>query len=198
MPVESNKEILLGTIGYHLLSNHSIGPILAEPLREQTWAEKVDVQEMNWGPIAIVQKFETGDVNYKRVVFLTAIERIGRKLGEVTVFKWGGRLPSEKDIQACVGDAVTGVISSENLLIIGEHFGIWPDEVYLFDVEPGIEKAGIELTPEVSKQVPYYFNKLEELCLHGKCEGVSIVEIYGDEIMDNNINGYQKSIWQSN
>ena len=198
VPVVSNKDILLGTIGYHLLANHSIGPILIDQIRNLPWASQVDLQEMNWGPIAIVQKFESGEVNYDRVVFLTAIERIHRKIGEVTVYKWGGRLPSQEDIQACIGDAVTGVISAENLLIIGEHFKIWPDEVFLFDVEPGPERAGIELSKELQEKIPFYFDKLEQLCLSGNCQDVQTETIYGNEIMDKKYSNHTDRVWKSN
>ena len=194
----SNKNILLGTIGYHLLANHSIGPILIDQIRSLPWTQQVDIQEMNWGPIAIVQKFESSEANYDRVVFLTAIERFHRNIGEATIFKWGGRLPSQQDIQACVGDAVTGVISAENLLIIGEHFGIWPNEVYLFDVEPGPETAGIELSSELQEKVPFYFEKLEQLCLSGYSHGDKIETIYGDEIMNRKFSDHTNSVWKSN
>ena len=86
--MESSNEILLGTIGYHLLANHSIGPLLIDGISKLDWTQdNIDVEEMNWGPIAIVQKFQTGDVNYKRVVFLTALERIHRKTGDLTIYK---------------------------------------------------------------------------------------------------------------
>lgn len=181
--MESNKKILLGTIGYHLLGNHSIGPILLDKIKEQSWAQEVDVQEMNWGPIAIVQQFQTNKHKYDRVVFFTAIERDGREIGEYTIYKWGGRQPSNTDVQACVGDAVTGVISAENLLIIGEHFGIWPKEVYLFDVQPGPEQAGETLTPEVGVHVTDYLLRMGKLCHEGIHPSDKIDILYGDEIM---------------
>ncbi len=198
MESSKQKDILLGSIGYHLLANHSIGPLLIEDIRKQSWSPRIDVQEMNWGPIAIVQKFESGEVNYKRIVFLTAIEREHRKIGDATIFRWGGRLPSEADIQACVGDAVTGVISAENLLIIGEHFKIWPEEVYLYDVEPGPEQAGIELTSELKAKISIYYEQLKELCLTGKVEGIDMISLYGDILMEKNLTDLDKNVWQSN
>lgn len=179
----SNKNILLGTIGYHNLANHSIGPILAERIKSLDWAAKVDVEEMNWGPIAIVQGFQSKDWVYDRIVFLTAIERKNREVGELTVYKWGGGKPSDRDIQACIGDAVTGVISAENLLIIGEHFEIWPEEVYLVDVEPGPEQAGTTLTVELTERVMEYFQLLEKLCLQGLANIEDYQVLYGDQIM---------------
>ena len=160
------NNILIGTVGYHLLRNHSVGPILLPQLNAKTWNDKVVVEEMNWGPIAIVQYFQTLDTPFDRVVFLVAIERAEREIGDISVYQWLGKLPDEKQIQACVGDAATGVISVENLLVIGEFFKIWPKEVYLVDVEPGEEQAGEHLTKEVKDKIPEILRILEELTLN--------------------------------
>lgn len=161
------NNILIGTVGYHLLRNHSVGPILLPQLNEMAWNDKVAIEEMNWGPIAIVQYFQTLEIPFDRVIFLVALERPERKVGDISVYQWLGKLPDEKQIQACVGDAATGVISVENLLVIGEFFKIWPKEVFLVDVEPGFEQAGEHLTPEVEAKVPEILRILEELTQDG-------------------------------
>ncbi len=124
--MESNKKVLIGTVGYQLLGNHSIGPNLLPQLQSNKWPEGVVVDEMNWGPIAVVQYLESLETPFDRVVFLVAIERAHRKIGDISLYQWKGGLPDDKQIQACVGDAATGVISVENLLVIGEHFKVWP------------------------------------------------------------------------
>lgn len=176
--------ILIGTIGYHNLRNHSIGPALLPQLQNMDWPDGIELEEMNWGPIAIVQKFQSLQVPYRRVIFLAAIERPGRPIGEMDVFKWMGRLPDEEMIQACIGDAVTGVISSENLLIIGEHFKIWPDEVYLVDVEPGPEEAGAEFTPEVNNIIPDILSTIHTLATTNQPELINFKLLYGDALMN--------------
>jgi Ni,Fe-hydrogenase maturation factor len=178
------KKILIGTVGYHNLGNHSLGPALLPMLEKMSWPRNVEVEEMNWGPIAIVQKFQTLDIPYDRVVLLAAIERPGRNIGDVDVFRWMGRLPDEEMIQACVGDAVTGVISVENLLIIGEHFKIWPAETFIVDVEPGPEKAGVEFTNEVQGAVPIIIDTIRQLCVAGNAAVMVYDEIYGDTLTD--------------
>lgn len=167
MPVVLSN-ILIGTVGYHLLRNHSVGPILLPQLKSKSWNGKVTIEEMNWGPIAIVQYFQTLKIPFDRVIFLVAIERVERKIGDIYVYRWMGQLPDEKQIQACVGDAATGVISVENLLVIGEFFKIWPKEVFLVDVEPGPEQAGEHLTDEVKVKIPEILRILEELTLDGE------------------------------
>ncbi len=145
------KKVFIGTVGYHNLSNHSIGPALLPQLQEMNWAPVVEVDELNWGPIAIVQKFQALPKAYDRVVLLAAIERQGRNIVEITVYKWLGKLPDEELIQRCIGDAVTGVISVENLLIAGEYFKIWTGETFVVDVEPGPEQAGENFTEEMQQ-----------------------------------------------
>lgn len=183
-PFGDEGNVLIGTIGYHNLRNHSIGPALLPQLQKMKWPHGIDLEEMNWGPIAIVQKFQSLHVPYRRVIFLAAIERPWRSIGEMDVFKWMGRLPDQEMIQACIGDAVTGVISSENLLIIGEHFKIWPDEVYLVDVEPGPEEAGAEFTPEVNNIIPDILRTIYTLATTDQPELINFKQLHGDALMN--------------
>lgn len=179
-----NKRILIGTVGYQLLGNHSIGPVLLTQIQNLDWPGGVVVEEMNWGPIAIVQYFEALEVPFDRIIFLVALERQHRTMGEVTLFQWKGRLPSETQIQACVGDAATGVISVENLLVIGEFFKIWPAEVFLVDVEPGKENSGEHLTPEVVQKIPEILRILEHLAINGAGKVGEIKPLYGNLLFE--------------
>lgn len=183
--MESNKKILIGSIGYHNLSNHSVGPNLMPVLKEMDWPEEVELDEMNWGPIAIVQQFETMAEPYDRVVILTALHQEIRQVGDITIHKWAGGLPSEENIQARIGDAVTGVISVDNLLIIGEYFKIWPKEVYVIDVEPGPEKAGPELEGAVQEKVDEIIALVKRVSRDGFHENSKLSFIFGHSPIEN-------------
>ncbi len=182
--MELNNKVLIGTVGYQLLGNHSIGPNLLPQLQAINWPEGVVVDEMNWGPIAVIQYLESLETAFDRVVFLVAIERAHRKIGEISLYQWKGELPDDKQIQACVGDAATGVISVENLLVIGEHFKVWPKEVYLIDVEPGMEIAGEQFTKNVTAQVPKILELTRQIALNGIDESMKILELRGDTLFD--------------
>lgn len=184
MRVGLSKRVLIGTVGYQLLGNHSVGPNLLPQLQTINWPEGVVVDEMNWGPIAVIQYLESLEKPFDRVVFLVAIERAHRKIGEISLYKWMGGLPDDKQIQACVGDAATGVISVENLLVIGEHFKVWPKEVYLIDVEPGMEIAGEQFTKNVTAKVPRILELIRQIALNGLVENMKILELKGDKLFD--------------
>lgn len=180
---EKQQRTLIGTIGYHNLGNHSIGPLLFSMLAAMDWPEHVQVEEMNWGPIAIVQSFQALERPYEKVILLAAMQKPGRNIGDITVFKWiGDQLPDTAEIQARVGDAVTGVISLDNLLVIGEYFKIWPQEVYVVDVEPGPEKAGTGLTEEVATAVPDVIRQLKTIADGHPVHQGKIEYLYGDKL----------------
>lgn len=178
------KNVFIGTVGYHNLCNHSIGSALLPQLQKMSWPPGVDVDELNWGPIAIVQKFQAFPTAYDRVILLSAIERPDRNIGDITIFKWEGKLPDEEMIQRCIGDAVTGVISVENLLIIGEYFKIWPGETFFVDVEPGPEQAGEDFTEEMQQAIPDLILTLQHFSGSDKTELINFKQLYGDTLIE--------------
>lgn len=184
VPVGLNKKTLVGTVGYHILGNHSMPPTLYPHLQQLSLPDYVKVDELNWGPVAVVQMFEAEAPPFERVVILCAIEREERNIGEITIYQWKGGLPDEEQIQACVGDAATGVISVENLLVIGEYFKVWKDEVYLIDVEPGPEVAGEQLTSEMEEQIPNILSLVRQLATGELDEEVDLKHLFGDKIFE--------------
>ena len=85
---------------------------------------------------------------YGRIVLFASVER-GREPGEVSCYRWPGDLPDAEEIQQRVGEAVMGVISLDNLLIIGGHFGVFPPDVVVVEVEPEETGWGADFTPRV-------------------------------------------------
>lgn len=182
--MESNKKTLIGTVGYHILGNHSMPPMLFQDLQNLSLPDHIKVDELNWGPVAVVQMFEAENPPFEKVIILCAVERKGRVIGQIDVFKWMGKLPDEEQIQACVGDAATGVISVENLLVIGEYFKVWKDEVYLVDVEPGPEVAGEQWTQEMQDAIPDIISTIKRLALGGVDDEMKLNFLQGNTIFN--------------
>jgi hypothetical protein len=87
-------------------------------------------------------------------------------------------------IQRCIGDAVTGVISVENLLIIGEYFKIWNGETFVVDVEPGPEEAGEHFTEEMQQAIPDLILTLQNLSNAESTEMINFKPLYGDTLIE--------------
>ena len=132
---------IIGIVGYYgFVRGYPLGPELMERLRALPWPSGVDIREMNWGPVAIVQDFQASDDKPERVVLVGSLDR-GLATGTVSCRRWVGGLLDVSVVQRRMFEAVTGVISLDNLLVIGAHFGVWP--LSTFTVELQWPEAGI-------------------------------------------------------
>jgi hypothetical protein len=132
---------IIGIVGYYgFVRGYPLGPELMERLRALPWPSGVDIREMNWGPVAIVQDFQASDDKPERVVLVGALDR-GLATGTVSCRRWAGGILEVSAVQRRMFEAVTGVISLDNLLVIGAHFGVWPAST--FTVELQWPEAGI-------------------------------------------------------
>ncbi len=128
--------VAIGLVGYYqFIRGYPLGPELRERLDGLAAPGcEVTIHEMNWGPIPIVQDFQASPVRYDRVVLIGAVDR-GREAGAVTPRLWLGGALEVMAVQNRVFEAVTGIISLDNLLVIGAHFGIWPKELVVIEVQ---------------------------------------------------------------
>ncbi len=127
--------ILIGIVGYYqFIRGYPLGPELMERLQAGPWPDGISIKELNWGPIAIVQDFQASAEKYDRVILVGAVDR-GLAPGTVSCHSWAGGVLDPLAVQRRVFEAVTGVISLDNLLIIGAHFGVWPEELITVEAQ---------------------------------------------------------------
>ncbi|HEV2072140.1 MAG TPA: hydrogenase maturation protease [Thermomicrobiales bacterium] len=129
------RHVLIAGVGYPFLRDLSIGPVLVEGLRQLEWPAGIEVDDWSFNPIAIVQRMEERSEPYDRIVFLSGVER-GREPGRVYRYRWQGELPDAEEIQERIGEAVMGVISLDNLLVVCQHFKVLPPDVIVVEIEP--------------------------------------------------------------
>ena len=135
----SINKILIGIVGYSpVLDSYPLGPNLMNNLKERDWANiNVDVQNMTWSPIHVTQRLQENKLEFDRVV-LVGSKTISTNPGRVESYKWKSKKVDEIKIQERIFEGVTGVVSLENTLVIGDYFKIWPKEVFTVEVDlPG-------------------------------------------------------------
>lgn len=135
----SINKILIGIVGYSpVLDSYPLGPNLMNNLKERDWANiNVDVQNMTWSPIHVTQRLQENKLEFDRVV-LVGSKTISTNPGRVESYKWKSKKVDEIKIQERIFEGVTGVVSLENTLVIGDYFKIWPEEVFTVEVDlPG-------------------------------------------------------------
>jgi hypothetical protein len=118
--------VVVGIVGYYgFVRGYPLGPELMERLRALPWPAGTEIREMNWGPVAIVQDFQAAADKADRVVLVGALDR-GLDHGTVTCRRWVGGALDTSQVQQRMFEAVTGIISLDNLLVVGEQFQVWP------------------------------------------------------------------------
>ena len=148
--------VLVGGIGYRNLRDHSFGVLVVDALAGRGWPAEVSVEDVSYGPIAVVQRLEDDppDRRFDRAVIIAAVARPGRAPGTLSVYRWDRALPGADEIQTAVSEAVTGVIAVDNTLIVAEHFGVLPREVVVIEAQPADDEFGDELSDAVAAAFP--------------------------------------------
>jgi len=143
--------VLVGGVGYRFLRDNAVGVILTDQLAASA-TDEIEIEDLGYHPIGFIFNLQERPA-YDRIVLVAGIAR-GREPGTVTTYRWDHALPSPKEIQNRVSEAVTGTISLDNLLIITEAFGAFPDDVRVVEIEPADETWGEGFSPEVEAKLP--------------------------------------------
>lgn len=138
--------VLIAGVGYPYLRDLSVGPMLVPELQRLSWSTGIEVDDWSFNPIAIVQRMEERPSFYDRIVLVAGVER-GREPGHICCYRWQGELPDAEEIQDRIGESVMGVISLDNLLVVCQHFGVFPPDVIVIEIEPEDTGWGPGFTP---------------------------------------------------
>lgn len=137
--------ILLAGVGFPDLSDLSFGPKLVERLHDEPLPSGIQIENMSYGPIAVVHWFEEQPEGFERAIFFGA-EECGREPGTLDTYRWVPDSLSPERVQSAVEEAVTGVISLHNLLVIVHYFGGLPSDTSVVELEPEEREWGMELS----------------------------------------------------
>lgn len=157
--------VIVGSVGYPDLCDHSAGLAVVERLAERAWPEEVSCEDLSYGPIAVMQRFQDDPPErcFHRAIFVSGVSRPGRAPGTVTVYRWDRVLPSDEEVQRAVSDAVTGIIFVDNTVIVTGYFGVLPAEVVLVEIEPLLHEFGDTLSPPVAEVIGPVCERVAEL-----------------------------------
>lgn len=153
--------ILIAGVGYSHLSDLSFGPMLIEDLRQREWPEFVQIEDLSYGPIAVLQWFQDEPDRFDQAIFVGAMPRDGGLPGELRTYRWNPvELPPD-DVHARVAEGVTGIVSLENLLMIADYFDVLPATTLVIEIEPVEVEFGLELSPAGRRQLEEVRNVIE-------------------------------------
>src|SRR6516162_9211579 len=112
---------MIGIVGFTpVLDIFPLSSALVEELRRKLPSDgSIAIENMSWGPIHIVQRFQDSEAIRPERVVLVGAASVSTKPGRVQAYRWlGGKLPINAT-QERVYEAVTGIVDIENTLAIG-------------------------------------------------------------------------------
>ncbi len=162
---------LIAGVGYRNLRDLSAGNAVVDALLPLTWPPGVEVEDLSYGPMDVI--FRLREAHFARLCIVGAATELAVVPGQVHWRRWHYQPEPPAMIQERVAEAVTGVISLENLLVICAHFAALPPEVTVIEIAPGDDGWGDEFSPAVARSIADVVARLrEEYGIPGTSVGV--------------------------
>ncbi len=139
---------LIAGVGYRSLRDLSAGNAVVDALLPLAWPDGVEVEDLSYGPMDAI--FRLREARFDRLILVGAAARHGRVPGEAYRRRWHYDPEPPELVQDRVAEAVTGVISLDNLLVICAHFDALPPEVTVIEIEPEDDGWGEGFSPHVA------------------------------------------------
>jgi len=136
--------VLVGGVSELFQSDLDLGRLAIERLQVEALGPGVLVEELHYGAVAVAQRLE--DLRPGALVLVSAVVR-GQPAGTVARRRVQ---PPELDpgqVQAAVGDAVTGYVHPDLVVEIATALGVLPPRTVAVEVEPAVTGSGEGLSP---------------------------------------------------
>ncbi len=153
---------LIAGVGYRSLRDLSAANAVVDALLPLAWPDGVEVEDLSYGPMDVI--FRLREAHFARLIIVGAATGAVGLPGAVDRRRWHYEPEPPALIQARVAEAVTGVISLENLLVICAHFAALPPEVTVIEIAPEDDGWGDEFSPQVAGAIARVVARLREEC----------------------------------
>lgn len=139
--------IFVGGVSELFQSDLDVGRLAIDRLRDEAWGPGVVVEELHYGAVAVAQRLE--DVQPHVLVLVSAVAR-QRPVGTVERRRIYPPVLSQADLQAAVGDAVTGYVHVDLVIDVASGLGALPARTVSIEVEPERTSSGEGLSPSAT------------------------------------------------
>ncbi|MBA3783781.1 MAG: hypothetical protein H0X12_18280, partial [Nocardioides sp.] len=136
--------VFVGGVSELFQSDLDLGRLAIERLQAEAWGPGILIEEVHYGAVAVAQRLE--DIRPEVLVLVSAVRR-DRPVGTVERRRLDPPRLSPADLQAAVGDAVTGYVHVDLVIDVASGFGVLPARTVVVEVEPADTSSGEGLSP---------------------------------------------------
>lgn len=131
--------VLVGGVSELFQSDLDVGRLAVERLLGEDLGPDVLVEELHYGAVAVAQRLE--DIQPHTLVLVSAVVR-DRPPGSVVRTLVVPPVLSPEQLQAAVGDAVTGYVHVDLIIEVATGLGVLPSRTLTVEVEPEKTSSG--------------------------------------------------------
>jgi hypothetical protein len=131
--------VLVGGVSELFQRDLDLGRLAVERLQGENLGPGVMVEELHYGAVAVAQRLE--ELRPAVLVLVSAVRR-GRAPGTVARQRLDPPALSTAEVQAAVGDAVTGYVHPDLVVEIASALGVLPPRVVTVELEPEVVGPG--------------------------------------------------------
>lgn len=131
--------VLVGGVSELFQRDLDLGRLAIERLQGEDLGPGVVVEELHYGAVAVAQRLE--DLRPPALVLISAVRR-GRAAGTVERRRLDPPELTAAEVQAAVGDAVTGYVHPDLIVEIAAALGVLPPRTVTVEVEPEVTGPG--------------------------------------------------------
>ena len=139
--------VLVGGVSELFQLDLDLGRLAVERLAAEDLGRGVVAEELHYGAVAVAQRLE--DLRPAALVLVSAVRR-GRPPGTVERRRLDPPELTTADVQAAIGDAVTGYVHPDLVVEIATALGALPPRTVTVEVEPEVTGPGEGLSPSVA------------------------------------------------
>lgn len=137
---------MIGGVGQLYQGDLDVGRIAVERLEAEELGAGVVVEDLHYGAVAVAQHLNE---ICPATVVLVGAERRGRRPATVERRPIPPVQMAPAQVQAAVGDAVTGYVGLHLLIEVTRGLGALPERTVAIEVEPACTEPSEALSPEV-------------------------------------------------
>ncbi len=136
--------VLVGGVSELFQSDLDLGRLAIERLEGEALGPDILVEELHYGAVAVAQRLQ--EVRPEGLVLISAVLR-GRPVGTVERRLVDAPQLGPAELQAAVGDAVTGYVHVDLVVDVAAGLGVLPPRTVAVEVEPEKTSSGEGLSP---------------------------------------------------
>ena len=144
--------ILVGGIGLPWLRDLDFGTQWIERVKNEAWPDGVLLEDLSYGAHRVLHRLQ--ELELSRVILVGCMPRDIDPPGTIRQYPLDLTPPPVEEVHERLTEAVMGIIDLDHTLAVVRHWGAFPADTVVVEVEPEDKAFGLGFSDSVEAVVP--------------------------------------------